>query len=363
MSPLAKRLATAAALLLGCSKACRSPDAPADAPLVVVGVDAGGDDAQDARTDASAKVFSAEDMRRYAAALKQGRTLTLEKKYAETVAAFDAALAAIPDEPHATAERGYAKLLSGDTTHAEMDFWRALKAAPMADKKFRAQVYFNLGLVNEKQGDDDEAQSDFRTSYEYNPTPQAKAKMSPCPAVFSVVQTEPYATRAAAVAALDASDESPTAHTVCPEDGCHAVLPIATGVVSVDGVAREACYGMDPADCSHIEKDGSYWVIETRSGTCSPPLCGCEVCLETTWDQCEPQCADAGEPMTCGTTECAHAEPHAMMWIDATTGAGLWSVEWDAQFNGQITATVTGRELTVTGAGCNVHRGPPKPPN
>ncbi len=109
----------------------------------------------------------------------EGRKATKAKKYAEAIAAFDAALEAWPYLPKAYSGRGYARLLRaepGDLAAAKRDFQRALEEET-GDMKFRAAVHFNLGLLAEKQGKPDEAKAWFRKSHGQNPTDATKKKL------------------------------------------------------------------------------------------------------------------------------------------------------------------------------------------
>jgi hypothetical protein len=119
----------------------------------------------------------------YAGALKRGRAATVKKDYHSAIAAFDEALAAIPKEPRALAERGYAKLLAGDNYGARMDLWAA--RGRTKDEKLGSQIWWNLGLIAEREKDDSAAHDAFAHAYALHPTLAAKAKLGDagtCPA-------------------------------------------------------------------------------------------------------------------------------------------------------------------------------------
>ncbi len=85
-----------------------------------------------------------------------GRRHTRERSFDEAIAAFTQVLHFRADHPTALSGRGYARLLrasGNDLVDARADFKAALAAAPADDKKFRAAVMFNLGLVAEKLGE------------------------------------------------------------------------------------------------------------------------------------------------------------------------------------------------------------------
>ncbi len=319
----------------GCAKASTANNGASDAAVEASAL--APDAARDASTvEAGAKTHGMNETRGYGDALKRGRALTVSKKYADAIAAFDEALAALPDDARATSERGYAKFLSGDTRGAEKDFDQAVREAPRDDKKLRAQIYFNLGLVKDKEGDRNEAQTDFRSSYEYNPTAQAKAKMSACPVHVSALATEHFASRAIALSTLklEALGNAPS-DVACDDSSCSVILPVASGVVDVDvgSPINRSGSNMDPSDRVSIEKSGSYWVIEMGAAACGR-LFGCADGSDGMWnsfDECEPNCGDAGGCLS-GSLECANATPHTRLWVDATTGAGLWQAEWDTTF-------------------------------
>jgi hypothetical protein len=346
----------------GCAKARTANDGASDAAVEAAALTS--DVARDASpVEAGAKTHVTNETRGYGDALKRGRALTVSKKYADAIAAFDEALAALPNDARATSERGYARFLSGDTKGAEKDFDQAVRDAPRDDKKLRAQIYFNLGLVNDKEGDREEAQADFRSSYEYNPTSQAKAKMSACPVHVSALATQHFASRAIALATLkqEALGNEPS-DVACDDSSCSVILPVASGVVQVDvgSPINRSGSNMDPSDRVSVEKSGGDWVIELGTAACGR-LFGCADGtgdgMWNSFDECEPNCGDAGGCMS-GSLECSNPAPHTRLWVDATTGAGLWQAEWDTAFADTVETEVVARQLHVTGAGCAIARPP-----
>jgi tetratricopeptide (TPR) repeat protein len=83
----------------------------------------------------------------YLKGLSEGRRATRAAKYSEARAAFTTALTARPGDSRAFAERGYAALLAKNYDAAESDLNQA--ATTTEDRKLRAQIFFNLGLVRE----------------------------------------------------------------------------------------------------------------------------------------------------------------------------------------------------------------------
>ena len=99
--------------------------------------------------------------------LNLGRKLTREGKYAEAIAALDAAIAAEPGMHRAWAARGFAKLHEGDLDGAEVD---CTKAYELHDSpKFRGSIAYNLGLIDKKRGDLEAAKVHFENSLGMRP--------------------------------------------------------------------------------------------------------------------------------------------------------------------------------------------------
>ena len=107
--------------------------------------------------------------------LTKGRTLTGQKEYAEAIAAFNAAIAADATLGRAWSGRGYARLQKGDYAEAKTDFQKALKLD--SSKAFQAAVWFNLGLVAEKQKDTAAARKAYTQSNAIKPSKSAAKKL------------------------------------------------------------------------------------------------------------------------------------------------------------------------------------------
>ncbi|RYE84183.1 MAG: tetratricopeptide repeat protein, partial [Myxococcales bacterium] len=88
--------------------------------------------------------------KRYIEALAQGRVKTRKKDFAGAVAAFDQALEASPHDARALAERGFARLQTGDLDGAERDMHAALDRTP--DRAVLSATTYNLALVADKRG-------------------------------------------------------------------------------------------------------------------------------------------------------------------------------------------------------------------
>ncbi|WP_437307903.1 tetratricopeptide repeat protein [Sorangium sp. So ce388] len=118
------------------------------------------------------------DRAAYLGALGQGRAAARKGRYAEGIAAFDRALAAMPHEPRALAERGHARMrLGADLDAAAADLQRAEQLGP--DDKLAAQIWYNLGLLDELRGEAELARAAFARSFLLSPTAAARAKAGP----------------------------------------------------------------------------------------------------------------------------------------------------------------------------------------
>lgn len=113
-------------------------------------------------------------MSQYLKALAAGRRATRAAQYAAAISAFDQALQAHPNDPRAFAERGHASYLNKHYDQAEGDLARAAQGTD--DRRLRAQVFYNLGLVREALGRD--GTSAFALSNFLNATAAAKKKLA-----------------------------------------------------------------------------------------------------------------------------------------------------------------------------------------
>ena len=111
----------------------------------------------------------------YVHAIARGRKATLAKNWPEAIAAFDEALANKPRDARALAEKGYAELLAKNFHAALRDLW---DASATNDAKLGAQVWFNLGLVDEAMKKDDDALIAFWFANQLAPSKAAAAKIA-----------------------------------------------------------------------------------------------------------------------------------------------------------------------------------------
>jgi hypothetical protein len=168
-------------LLLGCRRSREAEpisvtDAGPRRPAPAAALSAWGAPSASGRPpDRPPRVLTAQESKRYQAALGRGRLATQRKDWKTACTAFDEALALMPEDPRAEAERGYARLLSGDLVGANKDLRDA--QGHSSDRKLEAQIWFNIGLVAEKSESVEEARTAFARSVALNPTTSAQRKL------------------------------------------------------------------------------------------------------------------------------------------------------------------------------------------
>jgi tetratricopeptide (TPR) repeat protein len=96
------------------------------------------------------------------AELRRGRQLASQGQHAEAVAAFDAALRAVPDEPRVLLELGWELRAAGNLPRAEEICRRAVQMSTTDPD--RAKALYNLGRVLESKGDKPNAIVAYRDS-------------------------------------------------------------------------------------------------------------------------------------------------------------------------------------------------------
>lgn len=168
------RAGLALMIVVGCAPTAEPPGPPAaSAPRVVPPAAVG-------RAAPAVPVVSPEDpaaRAAYRAGMRAGRAATHARRWAEALAAFDAALAAKPGDPRALGERGYARLLEGrDLAAATRDL--DLAAGGTRQPTLLSEIWFNRGLVHEKRGERDNALAAFALAGALRPTAAAAAKLA-----------------------------------------------------------------------------------------------------------------------------------------------------------------------------------------
>jgi hypothetical protein len=281
MAPRAISCLVGSLLALGCHR--QKPDVPDAEPLEAAIAHSAPRDAG-RRTEAPRSGTIDRDAgSTFAHAIKRGRAATTKKDYPAAIAAFDEALASVPKEPRALAERGYAKLLAGDNYGARMDLWAA--RGRTTDETLGSQIWWNLGLLAEKEKDDSTAHDAFAHAYALRPTSAAKAKLGDagtCPATVDaehapLVHHVSWApewedTRASCGAAClvgpapsDASDDpnhdedaAVPLHLVIPApgggyDALESVMAVSTRPYGACGVGSATATVVDEKDPLHVQ--------------------------------------------------------------------------------------------------------------
>ena len=384
-----------ASALLACAlaAACTKPappsagaDAASSGPTVPPAPSATATAAPSARVETKVPkgkvVIEKSVARAYADGLKKGRTETLAKRYDAAVAGFDAALAALPGDARALAERGYARLLAGKYDAARADLREA--ESRTKDPKLLAQIHFNHGLVAEKLSRADEAKASFARSNALNPTKAAAAKLSPggaCEAVVAVGTEATFVanTWAAAYEALRSADPRASADsklgteaaakerlcTRAPAGHCEDVLSFSTEaettnwafhpVLKVDGgylIGKEALSERYDLPCGGEEKlviteSGGLRMLkfENETGMRVP------VCAGANGDELG-DCGPNDVPVTsaCGTAPASLA----VAIFDVAKKKLAATVRAPGEDKKPPVVTLEGRTLKVTGAGCSV---------
>lgn len=95
--------------------------------------------------------------RSYALELGLGRKSTVAKDFEQAELHFSQCLDALPKDPRALGERGYARLLAGKLAEARSDLTEAERAAPSTT--LRLQILHNLAQLERKLGDEARAKA------------------------------------------------------------------------------------------------------------------------------------------------------------------------------------------------------------
>jgi Tfp pilus assembly protein PilF len=245
----AKHTLMIALLLCG---ACKSKSSDAPAPTATASATAALSIASHATAHADTGIANSIDEKKEHAlmlsATAKGRSAAAKKDWPAAIAAFDEAVKHAPRDARPLGERGYVKFLSGDPIAAEKDLEAArdLGASP----KIMAQIWFNLGLVREQNGDGEGARTAFATSQSLNASKAAAAKikgLSTCLAEVTNGDTDLQAMKDWVQAAGTVSSED------APADEAKAKDVTCTYSWSADtsGDKHDACDGAPPWIVAH----------------------------------------------------------------------------------------------------------------
>lgn len=336
--------------------------------------------AADAAVDAKvvdgavAAPITPEARRTYWAALTEGRTKTVAAKYPDAIAAFTRALAAIPDDGRALSERGYARFLAKDLDAAAADFERALLTTSATDTGLRAQIEFNLGLVDEQRGTKGDlaarkaAGVHFLRSHELHPTNAAREKI-PRDCTVAVLRPSPtvYSSTADAIAKIHAQYGGPNPSQAAGPASYLEVQGYAKVLLPIDGgrVSRVDVGLVSAWHCGTLGEvsvtrsaDVFHVVYQAHAGVMQPGICSCADGNPCSADGSPglPACTcnDAVCPLVCGGAD----DPtgwHIESFVDAKTGDVLWQVEMDHEQLSKVKLDldVPHRKFAVVGQSCS----------
>lgn len=299
--------------------------------------------------------------------MTEARGLVQSKKYAPAIEAFTRALTAAPDDPHALAERGHARLISGDASGANADLFLAEVATDPNDKKLLSQIEQDLGAVDDALADNGKAPElrgaatgHYRRSNQFSPSKTAAAHANGCPASWGTLQTTTYA----AMTEASIKVGHPEVPWVRLKEGVVArnrhdtifgtevLLPINAdryAYVLANSTARWTCGTLGELD---VSKRGDTWRIELQAhaGAAGVGVCSCdgETCVAT-----ECKCKDPFCALDCRTAEHAEGE-HQEFYVDARTGVGIWQFRVDHALLTELTLDVdlATHRFRATGLGC-----------
>ncbi len=228
------------------------PAEPAPTP-VAMPADAG----TTARLHSPRPSYTPEQLREYKKKLQAGRKLARAKKWGEAVAAFEAALAAVPMDSRALSELGWAAFQAGDFDRARQANADAVRAA--TDPAVEAASRYNLGRVAEATGDADGAAREYRASLELRPNDTVAARLD------GLGKPRPD------VPAIEAQD-LPCTSPAAPAELCRCLTEVETRTMAgTDGPVtcrREggAVAGISIAILANAREEAFYLTGKSRAG-------------------------------------------------------------------------------------------------
>ena len=142
-------------------KAAEQPAAPASDVPAAPRTPAPGDETAEPTGERRAPAES------YDQALARGQKLARDKKYPDAMRAFEAALAARPDDARALSELSWVAFRANELDRAKQAAEASVAAAE--EPKLKAASLYNLGRVAEAQGDWNEAAKAYKESLKLRP--------------------------------------------------------------------------------------------------------------------------------------------------------------------------------------------------
>lgn len=377
------RRAPIALLLAGLLGGLGCKTRPSDAKVDAAGTASAASASPSASSTASARASvdaavsptaSVEARRAYATALAGGRKSTTAKKYDEAIQSFSDALSAVPDDPRALAERGYARLLAGDADHAKDDLEHARAVDAPTDKKLLAQIEYNLGLAcdaladaGKGEGYRGEAVGHYRRSNDLSPSKAAQSKMGGCPMSWRAPVVATFDSKATAMSKYGPDDEwvtldSKASPGVLVRDqvdagGTDVLLPLDAGRyahVEVGATATWRCGTLGTLTVTRV--GGAYKLVyQANLGVATGAACFCGDTPCSAGDEPGPACTCAEPlcPTGCGAAS-APAGEHSETWVDASKGDAIWATTVDVAYAADVHAEVdmAKKRFTATGLGC-----------
>jgi tetratricopeptide (TPR) repeat protein len=309
----------------------------------------------------------------YRSAMRAGREATRDAHFDAAEAAFGEALTARPGDARALAERGYERLLAGSLEDASRDFERALAGG--VPPQLTSQVFFNMGLLREKQGKPDAARAAFAIADAVAPSAAAKKKLagrSACTADVELGDDPRDALTLAADFADLAKQIGPAKDLGSPK----ASVCIQTHTAIAEPDAIGVCDGPPPWVLAHHHLsfiENAYFVVPRKGGLAyyqamvggwpahctslpsyEPTLEGDLLHLHETFDGAMAA-LDESAPIPPGAMQlpCIDVvgyESHA--FFDPDTGRRLLEVRMPAKVP-RPTVTIASGKVTLSGAGCD----------
>lgn len=230
------------------------------APPVAAVVDAG------AAVDAGAKAAAAKPKAApitkaaradYKAKLSAGRTLAKAAKWPEAIAAFEAALVAIPGDERALGELSFAAMSAGDHAKARTAGRQAVLTT--TDPKLKAAALYNLGRVEEQAAAPAKAAALYRESLALRPNKTVEKRLAELGSAITTAPTPPACATPMPADKLCDCLLATVADNFEPDDE-RACSVDATGVDGWQTVTF-ATSGMNESEVAVAAKVGTGWAV------------------------------------------------------------------------------------------------------
>ncbi|MGC4064944.1 MAG: tetratricopeptide repeat protein [Polyangiaceae bacterium] len=226
-------------------------------------------------SEREALASDAEDQR-FEREVLTARQLMSKKDYAKAIEHFTSALSSGREDARCLGERGYARWLLKDKSAAKSDFWEAAGASPEPD--VAGQIWYNLGLVYEDDGDAEMSRAAFAMSYAMGHSKAAKTKLGGRSACRSMIVRGPAAADELTAAVVKgwlgvhryfSLEGTPKSEADAKNMVCHTVSRAMGGPPENP---EGACTGPSPWELSCCAKMGGFlfqqmFVVEGKGGS------------------------------------------------------------------------------------------------